>query len=297
MFIHLTAAVSNEATTYLGGAYLFWLLGGVATGPPTMRGLVHLVLAGLAMPLLTKLSVLPMALTVLVAACVQAFVLWRDQRAWLLAGLSLGALAIAALLFGIAALNSDLWNSLLFRVFGTRNADSLALSIAWLIRSYWGLFGGFTHIRELVEQRPGGDTTSNVLSSYEAGDVALPGFVALALTGLCIVGALLCLCFLQSRSARAAWHAEQPGLEQPGQRVWWLVWLSVGLSLAIVLKNVLATSNGAQGRFLFPTAGAISLVVTTGWLSALPARASRALPWTLLSILVALNLFVCLGRL
>ncbi len=70
---------------------------------------------------------------------------------------------------------------------------------------------------------------------------------------------------------------------------WAFVWMCIGFCAVIVLKNLLATPQ-AQGRFIFPALGAISLVVTSGWLALLPPRATPFLPHLIVAILAGINL-------
>ena len=70
---------------------------------------------------------------------------------------------------------------------------------------------------------------------------------------------------------------------------WAFLWMCIGFSVAIVLRNLLATPQ-AQGRFVFPALGAISLLVTSGWLVLLPQRVAPFLPHLIVAALAGINL-------
>ena len=97
---------------------------------------------------------------------------------------------------------------------------------------------------------------------------------------------------------RLGWLASLPLLRpaHPGRAVlgsrpgWTLVWIAVALSLLVVAKNSLATPQ-YQGRFLFPSIGALSLLATAGWMRLLSPRVTRFLPQLTLGLMIGLNLF------
>ncbi len=70
---------------------------------------------------------------------------------------------------------------------------------------------------------------------------------------------------------------------------WAFVWMCIGFSVVVVLRNLLATPQ-AQGRFAFPSLGATSLLVTGGWLVLLPPRAAPFLPHSIVAALAGINL-------
>jgi len=72
-------------------------------------------------------------------------------------------------------------------------------------------------------------------------------------------------------------------------RRWGLVWIAVGLALLAVARNALATP-ATQGRHIFPSLGALSLLMASGWTVLLPNRIARFLPGVAIALLVALNL-------
>ena len=77
----------------------------------------------------------------------------------------------------------------------------------------------------------------------------------------------------------------------PGARaVWGLLWLAAALTLLIAFKNSLANGQ-AQGRFLFPSICALSMIIAGGWVSLLN-RHARFLPYGTAAMLICLNLIM-----
>ena len=70
-----------------------------------------------------------------------------------------------------------------------------------------------------------------------------------------------------------------------------MLWLAAALALLVVGKNALATGR-YQGRYLFPSLGALSLLATAGWHVLLVPRAARYLPHATVSLMLGLNLFI-----
>ncbi|HEX6384690.1 MAG TPA: hypothetical protein VF177_08480, partial [Anaerolineae bacterium] len=55
------------------------------------------------------------------------------------------------------------------------------------------------------------------------------------------------------------------------------------------------TTPQYQGRFLFPSLGALSLLTAAGWYALLPRRVAAYLPHLILGLMMALNLVLWWG--
>jgi hypothetical protein len=75
-FLHVSASVSNDALANLAGACLFWLLSGVSSKPLRWRDVAFLASAALFLPMVTKLTVLP------VGAALCGAVIWETRDRW-----------------------------------------------------------------------------------------------------------------------------------------------------------------------------------------------------------------------
>jgi hypothetical protein len=67
-----------------------------------------------------------------------------------------------------------------------------------------------------------------------------------------------------------------------------MVWVAAGLSLLAIIRNALVTPQ-YQGRFLFPSLGALSLLMIMGWYTLLPPCTRPYLPYLIMAVLIGLN--------
>ncbi len=320
-FLHNTAAISNDSLANLVGALLFWLLGLVCFRPLAGWQLVGLMALALAAPFLVKLTILPMALTMLAAVAWQARHFWRPRWAWLLAG---GLLLGLGIVVALALLAPSPEN------------------VAW--RSHWSRQ---VHVREdFFTRRPLWWMVTTYLNGYWGrlawGAVGLPGNLVLILTGLAglgwlaslrlllagvplsrlwvgllfLVGLLLAAGWLAVRQNEwwrvplpvvvgfllllaLAWvrqrQADPAQLLPLNRDAWTMLWLAAGLALLMIIRNTLTTPQ-YQGRFLFPTLGPLSLLMTAGWYVLLPRRAAGYLPQLVLVVLLGLNVYLWLAK-
>ena len=70
-----------------------------------------------------------------------------------------------------------------------------------------------------------------------------------------------------------------------------MIWLAVGLTFLVVVKNALAAPQ-YQGRYFFPSIGALSLLIASGWFALLSASTRRYLPHLTVGLMLFLNLFL-----
>jgi hypothetical protein len=310
-YLHVSASVGNDALATLAGAYLFFLLCRVVAGPLRGSHIVFSLGIGLILPIATKLTVLPMGLTLLLA------VLWKTRSRWpplRSRTLLVAPLIVSGVLLLVSQLAptfvSNLWSAIAWRGFSIRPGalESLRYVPRQLALSYWGLVGWMSvplpaplpqWLNALAAMGTIGSLRLLSTREEHTSDPTRP--VAVAAFLLIVVGAawkntwfasawaavLICALYRSIRREKSI------VLERTSD--WGFVWLCIGISALAVLKNWLATPQ-AQGRFLFPSIGAISLMLTSGWIALLPQRGIAALPYLIMGILLGVNLFFWFTR-
>jgi hypothetical protein len=252
-YLHIVSTVSNDAFSILAGAALFWLIGRICV-ERLSPGLVLISIAALVLPVVTKLTVLPMGVTLLVALA------WRGRSGlrtnWKRVLLGLG-LSLFGLAFGLAWLAPDRikillaefsWRGLSLHpeAFSPAYFTPVLVQMVW---SFWGKAGWLA--------------------------VGLPIEIVALLTGLAALGLIASL-------ARGAKVTQPP---------WAFLWLAAALAFLMLAKNGLTTPRN-QGRFLFPSLGAIGLLVANGWYLLPPAKLRPLILPGLVISLSALNLLL-----
>jgi hypothetical protein len=273
-FLHIVSTISNDALAILAGAILFWLLGKASCERLDRWQAALAASAALVLPVVVKLTVLPVGLAVLLALLFRAWqrrAAWQPRWGWLAGGGVLLGLGLLAGLFQLAPDRAEvlfsefLWRGLSIRPDALR-LDYLRPMFVQLVWSYWGKVGWLA--------------------------VGLPGAVIALLAFLAAAGAAASLRPLLSSRARerfpAAWEAAA------GRQAWIWLWVAAGLAILLVTKNGLTTPRN-QGRFLFPANGALLLLVASGWFDlAAPRLQPYLLPLVILAM-VALNLLLWSG--
>ncbi len=254
-FLHISASVSNGPLANLAGAGLLWLASRVCTQTTTAVELAATAALAVALPFVTKLTVLP------VSGAVLALVAWEVGRRALPSGTSrarvaaVAGLVLAATVAAAWALGpTDVVQDIVARLTTLRPdlGDAVPTRLLHFLWSFWGVVGILV--------------------------LGLSAPVMWALTAFAGVGSAASLRLLVR---------PRPLL---GSRLGWaLVWATIGLALLAVLRNFLSTT-ATQGRFLFPALGAIALAACAGWILLLPPRAGRRLPHGVLGVLVLVNL-------
>jgi hypothetical protein len=255
-YLHIMSSVNNDALGTLAGALLFYLGIGFLLHPTARLGLL-LILLAILLPLLTKLTVLPIGAAILMT------LLWKwlfgfPQKRWLLYSGALILLSggIFYLLFPETvqfALNEIQWRlfSLRKNALTEKYIRSVSSQILW---TYWGKVGWLA--------------------------VGLPLWIIQLLTGLGVIGMILHIYSLIRLRVRGL----QLGL-------WLAVWSIAIFTALAVFRNGL-TTFATQGRLLFPAIGALSLLMVAGWYHILPARAQRYLPLVVILLFLFCNLLL-----
>ncbi len=265
-YLHISSAVNNDAFAALAGALLFALLARVWFRPPGWAGSFLAVLLGIVVPLTTKLSVLPMGLSVIAAVFwVHREALWTQRIRWLAGGAAAAALIGAGFYLASPQMARLIVEQILWRALTVR-PDAFQGSYLWPVLaqiawSFWGKVGWLA--------------------------VGLPGAFIAGLTALAFAGALA--------DVRAPLRQPaDPEADGPRRRGWGWLWVAAGLAVLAILKNGLTTPN-SQGRFLFPALGPLTLVVASGWSRLLPERLRPYLPHLVLAVMLGLNLWLWLS--
>ena len=257
-YLHITSSINNDTLGALAGALLFYLVIRLLQEPNHWLGLMLIVLAIL-LPLLTKLTMLP------VSAAVLLVLGWKwlfgfQQKRWLLySGL---LLLLSAGLFSVLfpELVRSAWSEIEWRLFGLRKnaltANYIQAVSSQILWTYWGKVGWLA--------------------------VGLPWWTVQLLTGLGLIGMLLQAYHLIRAKARAL------TLE-----LWLAAWAIALFTLLAVFRNGL-TTFATQGRLLFPAIGALSLLMIAGWHDAIPPRVQGYLPLCIILLFVACNLVLWL---
>ncbi|HEY9528040.1 MAG TPA: hypothetical protein VIR02_13185 [Anaerolineales bacterium] len=251
-YLHIMASVNNDALGTLAGALLFYTAIRFLNEPSNALGL-PLIAAAISLPLLTKLTVLPVSMAVLLTITGKWF-LGFPQKRWLLYSVVFVLLGAGFFYLVFPETIQSAWNEIQWRLFSLRkNAlteeyiKAVSSQILW---TYWGKVGWLA--------------------------VGLPLWIIQLLTGLGVTGMILHIYSLIKLRIGGA----QLGL-------WLVVWLVAALTLLAVFRNGL-TTFATQGRLLFPAIGALSLLMVAGWHALLPERFARYLP-----ALIILLFFCC----
>jgi hypothetical protein len=253
-FLHIMSSVNNDALGTLAGALLFYLSLRIVKEPIGWLSLFS-VLVALALPLATKLTVLPLSASLLVIVAWKAWHAFPMKR-WLpFAGLAV--LAVVGVFYfltpdSIKSSASEIaWRLLSLRK-DALTAEYLRLISLQIARTYWGQVGWLA--------------------------VGLPVWVVAALSLAWSAGAVL----------NVRWLVKERGAP-PGFQMWMATWLIALLTIAAVARNAL-TTGATQGRFLFPAIGALAIIAVSGWHATLPRRFQGILPAIVLVLMLGLNL-------
>ncbi len=257
-FIHNTTSVSNDALAIFGSSMLFWFSIRMLIQEPPAQTLIQIVFFALVLPLVTKLTALPIGL----AATGAAF--WKlrsslpglDDARHLVWG-GFGLLAVVGALFWILpTAMENLWLEIVWRLTYVRpNIQNTPLWQTLYVYgwSFWGRLG------------------------WRDVGLLIPAVILLSTLAISGLVASFIRCFQRPDS-----------FSIPDRRSWLFLYACLAMALLILTKNYF-TSPQAQGRFLFPIIGPISVLVVGGWHALIGPRYQKWIPVAIGAIMVALN--------
>ena len=252
-YLHIVSSVNNDALGTLAGALLFYLAIRFLKEPSYWLGLLLIVLAIL-LPLVTKLTVLPVSAAVLLIFAGKWFFGFTQKR-WLLYSWLLIVLGAGVFYLLFPATVQSAWSEIQWRLFSLRKnaltAKYLKDISSQIIWTYWGKVGWLA--------------------------VGLPLWIIQILTGLGVIGMILHVFSLIRSGVRGL----QLGF-------WLATWLIAVFTLLAVFRNGL-TTFATQGRLLFPAIGALSILMAAGWHTMMPSRFHRYLPLLVLLLFLFCN--------
>jgi hypothetical protein len=266
-FIHNTSSVSNDPLAILAGALLFWITIRLLKGDFRPAILILIGLAALALPLVTKLTVLPAGI---VTAGV-AFWKFQGRRT----EVKINRTIAAGALFLIAVI-------LLALLLFPTAFQNLWLDIEWRL----------TYLRPNILERPVWKTLYVYAWSFWGRlgwrDVGLPIPIIVLLSGLSLGGLWLAL-------SRFPWRGKRAIDKFPARPIWVYLWACLAVAGLVLLRNYF-NSVQAQGRFLFPVFAPLAVLVVGGWHAGIRPTNRKWIPWVIAVIMFALNLYVLLEQ-
>lgn len=255
-FIHISASINNDALAILAGALLFYGLSRVCREESFSPGWLVLFLLALVLPMVVKLTVLPIGLAAAAAVLHRTWAV-RDRLPNRLfaasAVLTVSALVAVPVIFPGTV--ERVLEELVFRLLRVRPdvwEGSILNILNRYLRSFWGKVG------------------------WLAIGIPVPAVIALTgLSGLGLVAVLRSLLF----------KGEMDNSHPAGRRLLLASLLAIGIAGLMLLNNYLSSPQ-LQGRFLFPTIGPIALLIVFGWSRLLGDRRRLLVP--LIIVLFAL---------
>jgi hypothetical protein len=257
-YLHIMSSVSNDASGTLTGAFLFYLAMRFTREPSNLSGLVSILLA-VVLPFITKLTVLPVSAAVLVIIAWKWFFSLASKRWLVFSGVAILLGAGIFYIFFPEILQTG-WSEIKWRLLSFRkNAFTnkyIKFILSQVIWTYWGKIGWLA--------------------------IGLHAYIVNFLTGLGLTGMLL-----------QTYRLIRSKTSNPEFGQWLGTWVIGIFTILAVLRNALTTS-AAQGRFLFPAIGALSILMVGGWHSMLPDRYERILPALILLLFLCCNMLLWL---
>ena len=313
-FAYNSASLSNDPLANAAGALLFWLLLRLCLLRLTWQMLLFTAGLALLAPLVIKLNILPVSLAVLLVASRQVLSRNRRQWPWFVGGGLLLVMVLSLIWVGVAPESAAiLLRNLRFRLFYIR-PDAFSGWPFWNVvtfytTSFWGQVGwkdaglpGIVVVILMALALPGWLASARLLLSGWAVRQFRQG---LLLFFIMVIGGWWLLyrhdAWWQMPASILAvllvvvlWTWQHTGRFDPTQVLtinqigWRVIWLTAVLTLLAVAKNFLTTPQ-YQGRFLFPSLGALALLLVAGWYTLLPRRLAAYLPWLIIVLMLVLN--------
>lgn len=276
-FLHMSASVNNDPLAYLTGAVLFWLLGVIVTREIPTAGLLAIGLCAATLPFLIKFTAVPPGLTVAAVTLfrLKSHVKTHAEALWILgSGIAL-AILVAWILLG-TSLGDNMLYELSYRL-GTVRPDLFSVPIMTRVRMFsWSFWGNIGWVRVGLPQELililSGLSLIGFLAAFRQSFLPqdpriIRGFgILLAVLGSAITfgfGKMILGVPLLVHGIYTL-QSEYGGSTGDRRRIYGFVWLMVLLAVAAFVRNFITTPK-IQGRFLFPSVGAITTLIVYGW--------------------------------
>ena len=283
-YLHIMSSINNDVWGTVAGALLFYLaiqivrrsndfsrstdstetpVPAAVTLPPSSSATaggttnkpvwlsLFAILLGFALPLSTKLTVLPISAAVLVIIGVKWFFSLNQKRWLVVAAVIILIVGVLIYIFFPESIQIAA-NEINWRLFGLRkkgiNAEYLNVITNQIIQTYWGKVGWLA--------------------------VGLPDWIFKLMTAIGFLGAALQVQkLIKQRTTK------------PQFTLWAGTFLIAVFTILAVARNGL-TTGATQGRLMFPAIGVISLLMVSGWHDLLPERYQRKLPLFVIVLMV-----------
>ena len=252
-YLHIMSSVNNDALGTLAGALLFYLGIRVLKEQKNLLAILSIILA-VVLPLVTKLTVLPVSAALLIIVGGKWFFGLRQKRWLVVAGLVfLFSLGILYFLFPEAIEWTQ--KEIAWRLFSLRKSgvdfDYIKTITSQIVWTYWGKVGWLA--------------------------VGLSWWVVDLLTAFALFGiAAQIYKLIKSKSSYPQFY-------------YWIATAVVALFTVLAVARNGLTTGATQGRLLFPAIGALSLLMIGGWHSMLPERIHQKFPLIVVVVMFILN--------
>lgn len=252
-YLHIMSSVNNDALGTLAGALLFYLAIRVIKEQSNLLVIFCIILA-IVLPLVTKLTVLPISAALLIIVAWKWFFGLRQKRWLVISGLTV-LFGAGILYFFFPEAIQTTASEITWRLFSLRkkgvDLEYIKTITSQIVWTYWGKVGWIA--------------------------VGLSWWVIDLLTAFGFLGIALQI----NKLFRSKTNYPQFNL-----------WVSTGIvalfTVLAVARNGL-TTGATQGRLLFPAIGALSLLMISGWHEVLPERIQQRLPLVIIILMFTLN--------
>ena len=253
-YLHIMSSVNNDALGTLAGAFLFYLTIRAIQGQSNLFAIAAIILA-VVLPLVTKLTVLPVSAALLVIVAGKWFFSLRQKR-WLILASLVFLFSVGILYFFFPEAIEWTQKEITWRLFGLRKKGvdfayikTITSQIVW---TYWGKVGWIA--------------------------VGLSWWVVDLLTLFGLVGI-----------ATQIYKLINSKTNYPQFNHWMATIIIALFTVLAVARNGL-TTGATQGRLLFPAIGALSLLMVSGWHDVLRERIQQRLPLVIIILMFTLHI-------
>jgi len=253
-YLHIMSSVSNDPLGTLAGAFLLYLAIRVVKEQNNSLAILSIILA-IVLPLVTKLTVLPVSAALLMIVAWKWFFGLRQKRWLALAGLVfVVSVGILYLLFPEAIEWAQ--KEITWRLFGLRKKgvdfEYIKTITSQIIWTYWGKVGWIT--------------------------IGLSWWVVDLLTAFGLVGiAMKIYKLIKSKTSHPQFNN-------------WIATIIIAIFTILAVARNGLTTGATQGRFLFPAIGALSLLMVSGWHDILPERVHQKFQLIVIALMFILNI-------